>query len=476
MDQVNVESTRVGANFAVGTRRPRVLIAATLGWPTSARVAMAFEELGWEVEAICWHGNPVEYLRSAPRIHRYSPLRPVKSLSDAILQAAPDLVVPCDDPAVEHLYEIYTNLSAAGPHDPRLAVLERSLGRPHLTAPVLGRAAFIAVARQEGVRAPTTVAIENISECRKALNQIGFPAMLKVDSTWGGTGVAQVDNMAAAERWFIEKSQQISGFFALRRLLLYRDPFWIPVWLHGVRPRLNAQSFVPGRPATCVVSCWEGEVLAVIQAEVLISTGTLGPSAVIRIIDNPEISEAAKRLVRRLGISGFCGLDFVIQTETNEPHLIEMNQRITHLGHLALGAGRDLVAALSAKYNGHGPAYRPPVATADTIVLFPQAGLDSSHRPEPETAFHDVPLSERRLVHELTQLPWRERGWIARLTRPLRTRSSRKAELVDWRRDIAKHRTCCAPLEGCEPVNTAGVIAEERRDPSETAIPPVRGI
>lgn len=471
MDQVNFESMRAGANSAAGTRRPRVLIAATLGWPSSARVAMAFQELGWDVEAICWHGNPVQYLRSALRIHRYSPLRPVESLSDAILRVAPDLVVPCDDPAVNHLCEVYTILSAAGRPDPRLAIIGRSLGRPHLAASVLGRAAFIALARQEGVRAPTTVAIENIGECRKALNQIGFPAMLKIDSTWGGTGVAQLETMAASERWFIEKSQPIGGLFALKRLLLDRDPFWVPAWLRGVRPHLNVQSFVSGRPATCVVSCWEGEVLAIIQAEVLISTGTLGPSAVIRIIDNPEISEAARRLVRRLGISGFCGLDFVIQTGTNAPYLIEMNQRITHLGHLALGVGRDLVAALSARYTGRGPAYRPPVTTADTIILFPQAGLDSCQRPEPETAYHDVPLAERGLIRELTRLPWRERGWIARLARLLRTGSSKKAALVDWRHDIAKHGTGGLGLEACEKINTTGVIAEARRGPSETAIP-----
>src|SRR5262249_9006809 len=49
---------------------------------------------------------------------------------------------------------------------------------------------------------------------------------------------------------------------------------------------------------------------------------------VVRIIDHPGMAEAARRLVGRFGLSGFCGFDFIL-TETGEAQLLELNPRAT---------------------------------------------------------------------------------------------------------------------------------------------------
>ena len=57
-------------------------------------------------------------------------------------------------------------------------------------------------------------------------------------------------------------------------------------------------------------------------------------------------------LVRKLGLSGFCGFDFLLEAGTRAAHLIEMNARTTPISHLPLAEGRNLVTALATRLDG----------------------------------------------------------------------------------------------------------------------------
>ncbi|PYU61922.1 MAG: hypothetical protein DMG55_05910 [Acidobacteria bacterium] len=48
--------------------------------------------------------------------------------------------------------------------------------------------------------------------------------------------------------------------------------------------------------------------------------------------------EVAEKMVRRLNLSVLHGLDWMLETYTGKPYLIEMNLRATQVGHLALWA------------------------------------------------------------------------------------------------------------------------------------------
>ena len=391
---------------------PSVLIASSTR-SGAARVAMAFAELGCHVEAVCWFRGPLAHTSAVRRIHRYSPLRPLAALRRALAQAQPDLVVPCDDRAVGHLLALHERLIAAGEHAPA-AVIARSIGDVEMARAVAGRAAFAALAREAGVRVPLTLAVADVTQLRAAIGRVGLPAMLKVDGTWGGTGVVRVDSLAEAERLFALLSDRTNARRALKRLVINRDPFWLLPWLDGARPRVNVQAFVAGRPANCVMSCRQGEMLAIIQAEVVTTRHPTGPAAVVRIVDHAEMTVAARRIVARCGMSGFCGLDFVLDDATGALHLIEMNPRITPLGHLALDKGRDPVGALVARHVGRGGAPRAPTTAAEVVAFFPQAWWLDPANPDLATAYHDVPWTEPGLVRELVRLPPWDRGWLAR--------------------------------------------------------------
>ena len=71
------------------------------------------------------------------------------------------------------------------------------------------------------------------------------------------------------------------------------------------------QRFIRGKPATSAFACRDGEMLAAIHMDVVESRGTTGPASLIRRTDCARMDEAARRIARRLGLSGLHGLDFV---------------------------------------------------------------------------------------------------------------------------------------------------------------------
>jgi hypothetical protein len=110
------------------------------------------------------------------------------------------------------------------------------------------------------------------------------------------------------------------------------------------------------------------------------------------------MSLAAERVVRRLNLSGFVGFDFMIEGDSGRSYLIEMNPRVTQAGHLPLGPGRDLPAALCAAVSGKAVHVAPKITENDTIAFFPQEWLRNSESPYLFSGFHDVPWDEAEFV------------------------------------------------------------------------------
>jgi len=134
---------------------------------------------------------------------------------------------------------------------------------------------------------------------------------------------------------------------------------------------------------------------------------------------------AARILARRLELSGFFGLDFMIEEETGSCYLIEMNPRSTPLAHLALGMGRDPLAALAARLSGAAPSARQPVTQEDLIAYFPQAWHWDPNSEFLKISFCDVPSSEPELVKDLLQVPFPDRSLLARISHRLRREAFR---------------------------------------------------
>jgi thioesterase domain-containing protein len=378
---------------------------------------MALSHVGCDVAAVCpSRGHPLLKTSSVPATFPYSALYPLNSLATAIREYQPHILVPCDDRAVQHLHELY----AAGPDACGIdlsALIQRSLGAPASYPIVSNRLRLLEIAREQGLRVPETSAIHSLAD----IESTESPWVLKADGTWGGHGVRIAPDLPTAAQSLTALKRPLSAARAVKRLIVDRDAFWLRTWWKRTESNVIAQSYISGRPANCAVVCWKGKVLAAIYVEVIQAQGATGSASVVRLVNHPEMALAARRIARRLDLSGFFGLDFVIQDSSGAAYLIEMNPRCTPLCHLQLGAGKDLVAALCAQLAGQPLREAPPSTRNKTIAYFPQAWHWNREREFlMESSFQDVPWEDPQLVQELLRLPWPDRGILAKLSKRLR--------------------------------------------------------
>lgn len=394
--------------------KPTVLVLTTSPTFSPARLAMALGNVGCSVEAVCPPRHPLRKTRSVRRIHNYSCLSPLGSLAKAISSAKPDLVVPGDDLAAQHFHDLYQREQRNGEAGPSTcALIERSLGAPASFQIVYARSAFLAMAREEGIRAPKTEIVTNRDELGRCAARIGFPMVLKADCTSGGDGVKIVDTLEDADAALqsLQAPPQLAK--ACKRALLDQDMALL--WPSLLRKRyvVNAQELVAGREATSAVACWKGAVLASLQFEVLDRQHAGGPSTVLRLIESEDISTTAEKLARRLELSGLHGFDFILEAKTGAPYLIEMNPRATQVSHLALGAGHDLPAALYAALTGQSVQAAPKLTENNTIALFPQEWLRNPASVLIRSGYHDVPWEEPEFILSCVERWHKQKAWYS---------------------------------------------------------------
>ncbi len=388
-----------------------MLVVTTCRWLSTARLAVALTNAGCTVEAVCPPRHPVRKTSVLQRAHTYHGLVPLASFADAIATSKPDLIIPSDDLATRHLHDLYRRAQKDGDSGaPLRALIERSLGAPASFPVTYGRTAFMELAREEGIRVPKTAVVANLADLRKWADSMGLPAVLKANGTSGGEGVRVVHTLEEAERAF--RRLQAPPLLARVAKWVIVDQDMTLVWPALLRRRsvVNAQTFVPGREATSLAACWKGTILASLHFEVLGKQESSGPATVMRLVENPEMAAAAEKMVRRLNLSGLHGFDYMLEKETGNAYLIEINARATQVGHLALGPGRDLPAALYAAVTGNLVQPAQKLTEKDTIALFPQEWLRNPKSPFLISGYHDVPWEEPDLVRSCIK---KSRKWTA---------------------------------------------------------------
>jgi hypothetical protein len=390
--------------------KPMVLVATTTCWIPTARLAMALANAGCAVKAVCPPGHPLIKTHSVLQMHTYSGLRPLQSFANAIAATKPDLVIPGDDLAAQHLHTLYHRERSGGnANGPICRLIERSLGAPESFTVVHQRSTFIELAKEEGIRVPETAVITDIHDLEEWGARIGFPTVLKTNGSSGGVGVRIVHTLKEAKRSFRTLKAPPILARALKRALFDRDNTLI--WSSLLRRRfvVNAQAFVAGSEATSAIACWKGAVLAELHFEVLRKDRSNGAATVVRLVQNNEMSTVAETMVRRLNLSGLHGFDFILEAQTGIAHLIEINPRTTQVGHLRLGPGRDLPAALYSAISGEDLQATPKVTDKETIALFPREWLRDPTSTFLRSGYHDVPWEEPELVRECVR--GRQKQW-----------------------------------------------------------------
>jgi hypothetical protein len=402
---------------ASGMAELRVLIVTTTWWPSAAYLAMAFGRAGALVYSLSPAGNPLRKLKFVRGSQTYSAWDPLRSLVASIGSFEPFLIIPMDDRAIGHIHSLYTRsrLFDAPTGQKIRALIERSLGSPFGYDISGTRYPFLEAMRSRGILTPPGAELVSAQDVRSWCATQAPPWVIKAEGSWGGSGVVIVDTVGKAEQAYRELSAPLAFHKALRFLLVDRDPFTLARFLRRKKRNVMAQAHIRGSQVTCMAAAWQGRLRGIVTAEVLSTQGRVGASTFLRLIDNPQVEAAASIAAEHLGLSGFFGLDFIMEEGTGRCLLIEMNPRATQLGHIR-AHGADLATHLStaAGLDVFAPDNRPD--HSEVIAFFPQCLRFAENNVERwELAVEDIPWSEPDLVEELLRLPWTKRGILARL-------------------------------------------------------------
>ena len=394
--------------------KPTVLIVTTVRWFPTARLAVTLANAGFTVDAVCPSRHPLVKTHAVHQMYEYRGFSPLASLRDAIASAKPDLIVPGDDLATQHLHLLYEQEDGAGESGANTrALIERSLGAPEHFRTLYARTKFIKLAEAQGIRVPQTEVISDSSDLRNWIAHAGSPTILKADGSSGGIGVRVVRNSEDAEQALRDLQAPPLMARAAKRAVFDHDVTLVWPSLLRRRSTVNAQTFVEGREATSAVACWNGEVLASLHFEVVNKVGSAGHATVLRLIENAEMSAATEKMARRFKLSGMHGFDFMLEAQTGSAYLIEINPRSTQVGHLTLGLGRDIPAALFGAISGQEVRSAPKVTEDDTIALFPQEWIRDPASPFLRSAYHDVPWDRPELIRACISARRKQRAWYS---------------------------------------------------------------
>jgi ATP-grasp domain len=360
---------------------------------------MALSDAGCAVDVLCPPRHPVAKTSAIRTMYHYNGLMPSRSITRAIAASRAALVLPGDDLAARQLHQLYrTEFHRSRPASQICDLIERSLGSPVGFELVHARSAFMHLAQEEGVRVPETAAIGSATELRNWIARIGLPCVLKANGTSGGDGVQVVNCTAEAEHALNKLQAPPLLARAVKRAIVDRDLTLLRPSFSRRRYIVNAQAFIKGHEATSTIACWKGSVLASLHFEVLQKMHSTGHATVVRLIEHREMALAADKIARRLNLSGLHGLDFIVEASTGDAYLIEINPRTTQVGHLSLGPGRDLPAALYAAIRGKKIEASASITERDTIALFPQEWKRDPRSTYLSSGYHDVPWQEPLLL------------------------------------------------------------------------------
>jgi hypothetical protein len=393
--------------------RLRVLVATTFRWPGAARLAVDLHEIGCTVHGVAPRGSAVHAVSAVERSYRLGLADPVRSLRTAIEASDADVVVPFDDRTRHALALLHAGSDPRVESGARMRErLERSFGSPDKFSCLYSRAAVMAIARASGVSSPPTAIVRSAGDISAWMQHNPGPAVLKTDGSWGGRGVAILRSEDDGARAWREMHRPPPLVRAVKRLVVERDPWALRARFTRTRPVLSIQSYVAGRPANAAIACYRGTALGAVQSEVVESDGPTGPSTVLRVIDNPDITYAVKSVVSNLELSGLCGLDFILDDD-GRAHLLELNPRATPTSHLVGEDGTDPLSELRNAFGQEQPPARAASYVSGLVALFPQELKRDAASPHFATAHHDVPSHAPDLVaHVLAGLRGR-RGTVS---------------------------------------------------------------
>lgn len=344
-----------------------LLVATATKWVPAARMPSALSRAGFEVALLAPRGSLAEKSRYLAKIGHLAdnatPLDWVYAFAAMVKATSPSLVVPCDDTAVRllHMLALSPPLGIKpGIHAELCALVRESLGNPEHFHTSVDKTRLPAAAEALGVRIPPYAIATSVDEAQAFAAIRGYPVVLKRSHGAAGEWVAIVSDPIELARTYER--------FAAAKTIDFEGRSNVSILV---------QAHVVGKVFAQAMTAWQGTVLAGFVREKQVTHSPLGPATVARCVRMPEIRRFSDQLAIGLGMSGFFGLEYIVDAGTGEAYLLEINRRATPATHLGGMIDIDLCAALYAAVNGQPLSGRRDLDPDEEhmITHFPQEWL-----------------------------------------------------------------------------------------------------
>ncbi|MFV8748966.1 carbamoyl-phosphate synthase large subunit [Nannocystaceae bacterium ST9] len=193
------------------------------------------------------------------------------------------------------------------------------------------KAAMIAI----GLDVPRSVYVHSLAECRAALDQVGFPAIIRPSFTMGGSGAAiaynreEFDQMAAHAL-----AMSLRGEALIEESVLGWKEYELEVM------RDTKDNFV------VICSIENLDPMGVHTGDSI----TIAPALTLTDREYQHMRDAAKAVVCEIGVTtGGCNIQFAIDPKSGRMIVIEMNPRVSRSSALASKATGFPIAKFAAK-------------------------------------------------------------------------------------------------------------------------------
>jgi hypothetical protein len=402
--------------------RPRILLVAVADWFGPTRLPRALKLAGFEVgiladpAGLLALSRHIEYRYEFDIINlRMGVLGPVVN---AIVDFNPRLVIPCDEAAAHLLQNMalaWDGVRAPGGQF-RLAlpplvreILLRSLGEARTFPVRTGRTLARRMASLLGIPAPPSEPVPYLQVAEAFARNNGWPVVLTYEGRTGGERVricTTSDELRAGYSDLTQGTTLRPGVGCALRYVWHS----IITGLHVVGdltrslttgPQLAIEALPAGRPASYSAASYEGRWLGGVAAvSERIFPANSATSSAVRLVDDPAMTDAARKMVGRLGYTGFSGLDFIRDETSGQLWFLKFNPRPTALTHLGPLAGGDLCSALLAASTNHQPSPPKPFQET-TVALYPQDWARDPTAGDRGTEHADLPIDDDRLTAAL---------------------------------------------------------------------------
>ena len=188
---------------------------------------------------------------------------------------------------------------------------------------VTNKSFLVRHALEQGIPCPQSVFIERPEDMRNLKKILEFPAVLKPDRGSGGKGITFVNSMKEFHTIGVGFFEKYGPFVIQEKI-----PF---VHKYTVGVLCNADSKVR---RACIIK------------EIRNYPVETGPACYVETVTSPEILNLSVRLMESLNYFGIADIDFLIDSRTGKPQLMEINPRFWGSLQVAINAGVDFPSLL----------------------------------------------------------------------------------------------------------------------------------